>query len=197
MADPNSTRPPMHSRSSNGTPLYEKVCPNCGVIAVADYRKLGKPCHPCAMKKNITHGHSVGGKLTPIYRVYLGLMARCNYPSASHYKYYGARGIRVCAEWANDPQAFITWALANGWHKGLEVDRKDGDGNYYPDNCRILTHRENSQRTRRIKTTPDQAMRARGMLVAGATIKDAAAATGVTYMVAWHIKNSPDVWSNV
>jgi hypothetical protein len=147
--------------------------------------------------RNTTHGLAARGKIHPLYRVLKNIEARCNCSTASHYEYYGGRGISVCAEWANDPLSFVTWALANGWRKGLEVDRKESNGNYEPDNCRIVAHRENSQHTRRIKTTPDQARRAREMLTGGASIKEIAAAIGVTYMVVWHIKNSPDVWSNV
>jgi hypothetical protein len=34
------------------------------------------------------------------------------------------------------------------------------------------------------------------MLRDGISVKAVAVAVGVTYMVAWHIKNNPDVWSN-
>lgn len=196
MADANSTRPPMHSRSSNGTPLYERVCPSCGAIAIVDFRKLGKLCNPCANRARSTHGHAARGKLTPIYKIYSGMKSRCEQPSYQHYKYYGGRGIKVCKEWRDNPQVFIDWAMNNGWRSGLEIDRKNSDGDYCPDNCKFATHRENSQHTRRIKTTPDQARRAREMLNNGCGIKETASAVGVTYMVAWHIKHNPDVWRN-
>lgn len=200
MANPKSTLPPVHSRSANGTPLYEKVCA-CGAVAIVDKRKLGTPCHACAMKARRTHGYSSGshGHLNfhPLYKVWNSIKVRCNYPSATHYRYYGGRGISLCAEWANDPRAFVEWATAHGWRKGMEIDRVDPNGNYSPDNCRLLSHQENSQRTRRIKTTPEQVRLVIDRLNVGDSIKSAARCAGVTYMVAWHIKNSPGVWSNL
>lgn len=143
------------------------------------------------------HGLTKGGKWHPLYRVFSNLKARCHSKTATHYEYYGGRGIAVCDEWRQNPPAFVKWAEANGWQPGLEVDRIDSDGDYSPGNCRITTHRENSQRTRRIKTTPAQARKVRSEMSKGVSIKEAAAAAGVTYMVAWHIKNSPGVWNNI
>lgn len=199
MADSKSSIPPVHSRSSNGTRLYRKVCA-CGAVSIVDIRKLGIPCHPCAMKARRTHGlttgHGTHEQWHPLYRLLSGIKSRCLYPSHRNYKYYGGRGISVCREWSDDPLVFVQWANANGWRHGLEIDRIDPNGNYCPENCRFLTHQENSQRTRRIKTTPQQAAQVKELFRAGASIKTAALAAGVTYMVAWHIKNSPGVWSN-
>jgi hypothetical protein len=191
-----STRPPVHSRSSNGTPLYERRCRECGNVAVVDSRKLELLCAQCAAKARRTHGLSAGGKIHPLYRLLLCIKARCTQPSATNFKYYGGRGIKVCDEWLDNPPQFVEWATANGWQRGMELDRIDVDGPYSPDNCRFVTHRQNSQTTRRIKTTEGQAAHVRRLLADGSNIKDAARLAGVTYMVAWHIKNSPDVWSN-
>ncbi len=188
--------PAVHSRSPNGTPLFEKTCPDCGSKAVVDRRKLGKRCHPCAMKAKRTHGLTSGGSTDPLYRVYSGMKARCTYPSVQAYRFYGGRGIRVCEQWSKDPQSFFSWARENGWRQGLELDRIDTNGNYCPENCRFVTHRENSQNTRRSKATPEQVRAARALMAEGVSIKDAAAQAGVSYMVAWHLKNTPDTWNN-
>jgi len=50
----------------------------------------------------------------------------------------------MCAEWYFYPQRFIEWALENGWGEGLEIDRINNDGNYYPENCRFVTRQENA-----------------------------------------------------
>jgi hypothetical protein len=68
---------------------------------------------------------------------------RCGDSNCSRYKYYGARGIAVCKEWANDFSVFRDWAIQNGYSEGLTIDRIDNDGVYEPTNCRWITFSEN------------------------------------------------------
>lgn len=80
-----------------------------------------------------------------VYRLWASIKKRCNNKSAANYKYYGGRGIRMCKAWQDNPKAFCDWALKNGYKQGLEIDRKNVDGNYCPSNCQFITHKENSQ----------------------------------------------------
>jgi len=68
---------------------------------------------------------------------------RCYDPNAKGYHRYGGRGIEVCDEWRDNVDAFVQWAEANGYQRGLEIDREDNDGNYTPENCRWVTKIEN------------------------------------------------------
>ena len=61
---------------------------------------------------------------------------RCYDPDFIVYRYYGGRGIRVCAEWRTDYLAFQSWALSHGWDEGLTLDRIDNSKDYGPNNCR-------------------------------------------------------------
>jgi hypothetical protein len=72
------------------------------------------------------------------------MRARCRIPTATYFRRYGGRGISVCAEWASF-EAFRDWALASGYADDLEIDRRDNDGDYTPENCRWVTHVENSR----------------------------------------------------
>jgi hypothetical protein len=75
---------------------------------------------------------------------------RCEQPTHSRFEYYGARGIKVCPEWAS-LETFREWALANGYADNLTIDRfPDRDGNYEPNNCRWVTIQE-QQKNRRSK----------------------------------------------
>jgi len=93
------------------------------------------------------HGMNRRGKQHPVYGVWVTMLARCENPNCKWYKGYGGRGITVCDEWHN-PVIFIDWALANGWQKGLSLDRIDNDGNYEPDNCHWVTWKEQARNRR-------------------------------------------------
>ena len=43
---------------------------------------------------------------------------------------------------------FKKWALTNGYHEGLQIDRRNNDKGYSPENCRWVTCKDN-QRNRR------------------------------------------------
>ncbi len=78
-----------------------------------------------------------------------GIKSRCYSPSAVGFRNYGGRGICVCDEWLNDCAEFCRWAVANGYVPGLDIDRRNNDGPYSPDNCRFVTRRQNSFNRRR------------------------------------------------
>lgn len=69
---------------------------------------------------------------------------RCENSNMQNYRYYGAKGIRVCEAW-HDFATFKAWAETHGYVDGLSIDRIDSDGNYEPDNCRWVTKSENSR----------------------------------------------------
>ena len=94
--------------------------------------------------KSRTHG------LTdhPLYGVWSSIVSRCYNENVEAYKHYGGRGIIMCDEWRNNPQQFIEWCLNNGWEPGLEIDRRENDGNYDPLNCRFVTSAINAMNRR-------------------------------------------------
>ena len=86
----------------------------------------------CGCKK-IKHGYANKERL---YETWQNMKRRCNNPRNKRYKQYGARGIKVCAEWEHDYVAFRNWAMSNGYADDLTIDRIDVDKGYSPDNCR-------------------------------------------------------------
>lgn len=68
------------------------------------------------------------------------------------YSRYGGRGITVCDQWRYSLVEFVKWAKANGYKKGLTIDRKDNNGNYEPSNCRFTDRltQANNRRTNRV-----------------------------------------------
>lgn len=96
------------------------------------------------MTRPIIHGES--GNL--LYSKWNSMNQRCYNKKHKRYKDWGYRGIKVCDEWKNDIHSFFTWALANGYQKGLQIDRIDNDGDYKPSNCRFVTRKENGRNKR-------------------------------------------------
>lgn len=82
-----------------------------------------------------THGMS----LSPLYRVWQRIKGCTTNPSHQDYRWYGDTGIVVCNEWSESFSAFYEWAIANGYSKGLTLDRIDSNGNYEPSNCRWVS----------------------------------------------------------
>jgi len=83
-----------------------------------------------------------GLRKNPIYNAWCSMLDRCKNQNHSSYHRYGGRGIKVCQEW-EDVKVFVNWAEANGYEKGLEIDRIDNDGDYCPENCRFVTRQQN------------------------------------------------------
>lgn len=85
----------------------------------------------------------------PLYSKWTGMIGRCKNPNGDFYKDYGGRGIKVSAEWRNNFKAFYDWSIANGWEKGLSIERNDVNGDYSPQNCSWILLKDQSLNTRR------------------------------------------------
>jgi len=88
-----------------------------------------------------THGQSNNR----IYQTYYSMKRRCYDNNPRYLKYYRDKGITVCDEWLNNPQAFFDWAMMNGYDEHLTLDRIDCDKGYSPDNCRFITQKEQTR----------------------------------------------------
>ncbi len=104
----------------------------CGV------RSCVNPAHLFTATKRdvvVTHGLT----RSPEYNSWTGMRNRCRKPSDVAYKYYGARGVSVCARW----ESFENFLADMGERpKGMSLDRINSLGNYEPSNCRWATTKQ-------------------------------------------------------
>lgn len=83
----------------------------------------------------------------PLWTILHNAVTKCHCRSHPRYADYGGRGITVCPSWydpetgRHDVERFRRWALANGYAegRGLQLGRKDPNGNYSPQNCVFAT----------------------------------------------------------
>lgn len=117
---------------------------DCGTMKdVTAYELTSGKTRSCGcLQKESRHLRKVpNGRGTRLYNVWKSMKGRCYTPSCSSYKYYGARGIKVCDEWKDDYQAFYEWAMSSGYDPDAPqgkctIDRINVDGDYEPSNCR-------------------------------------------------------------
>lgn len=101
-----------------------------------------------------THVNRGGTFTNPLYSVFNNMLARCYNPNGENYKYYGARGIKVCDRWRGE-NGFQFFIQDMGTRpKGYQLDRKDVNGDYSPENCRWVNKYEQMANTRAAGDVP-------------------------------------------
>jgi len=137
------------AKDKNGLVRW-KCCCDCGTIrdvrSIRLRNGLTKSCgclqREMASIKNTKHSQSNSS----IYYSWIDMKRRCNDPNNVGYKYYGARGIKVCDRWLNSFENFFT-DMGKKPEK-FTLERKDFDGNYEPSNC-IWVSKKEQQRNKR------------------------------------------------
>jgi len=102
-----------------------------------------------------THGACSNSECTYLYRIWIRIKTRCYREKSNNYKNYGARGIKLYAEWKNDFTCFSDYILNTLGERPSPkhtLDRIDSNKNYTPGNLRWATRLVQNLNRRRAST---------------------------------------------
>ena len=135
----------------------------------------------CFQLERVTK-HGMAGSRT--HKSWESMLQRCENPKSPDFHRYGARGIKVHAEW----HEFSNFVSSMGERpKGMTLERKDTNGDYMPGNC-LWADASSQQRNKRnsIRATMNGVTK---------SIHDWEAETGIPVgVIKWRLKKGwPDV----
>ena len=118
------------------------------------------------MKRGKNHGM----RRTKYYYIWNNMKCRCYRPDYPNYASYGGRGIYICDRWLQGFEFF--WEdMGPTYQPGLQIERRDNNDGYTPENCYWATRTEQNRnkRTNHYVNTPWGRM----------TIRDASRRSGI------------------
>lgn len=146
---------------TQGGPLLRGRTKSCGCLTTGQL-----------IARNTTHSKS----RTPEYRIWAAMLQRCKFPDQPRNHRYAGRGIAVCERWHD----FANFCADMGPRPSRmhTLERRDGNGNYDPDNCswelRVVQNNNTSRNVvvtyNGCRMTMAQAIRASGTKVSESSV---------------------------
>lgn len=124
-----------------GTHYFWNCVCDCGKVTCSERSSLiGGKAKSCGCERVVKLKTALikhGKAHTRLYKIWQGMKKRCLNPNATNYRFYGAKGIKVCDRWLT----FENFAedMSEGYEDNLTLDRIDGSKDYTPENCRWVS----------------------------------------------------------
>ena len=139
-------------KHKDGHSVYKAECIDCGRIIYGKVSDIvdcvGEHCkhiRKCVKSENHFLSTNSYWENNGIKAIFSNIILRCYNENYKDYRFYGAKGIKLCSEWLNNPKSFEDWALLNGYQDNFTIDRINSSKDYSPDNCRWVTAINNSK----------------------------------------------------
>jgi len=123
--------------------VYKCECGNNFIYNVS-HVKAGK-CKGCGCVLNLTSQKTHGMSKSPEWRSWSAMHTRCSNGNIHDYDRYGGRGIQVCSRWKDFANFYQDMGPRPDGHT---LDRIDVNGDYYPENCRWATTKQQGRNKR-------------------------------------------------
>lgn len=136
----------MSHKTNDRHVYYKGICNECGferVARITDLKRTTKCTHiridgEVGFNRTVWENKRIG-------KIFSGMKDRCYNQNDKSYRWYGAKGIKICDEWMDNYKLFEDWAVNNGYADNLTIDRINEDQDYSPDNCRWITAEANTK----------------------------------------------------